>query len=329
MTPSQIVRRIAPTAALAVALGLCAAANAQQRDSLTLYELPDYRGASVTFYGDNANIGSTGFTNRAQSAQVIGTWRLCSGGGFRDRCETLSRNARDLSVYGLSGQIGSAQRLANGGYAAAPAYPAGREPAPRPDYATRAPRYTEQAPRYEAPQGYPLPPAQPRTAPMPSPRYGSAAAPAEGYDGPDPYRGGRGAQPAPDYSYDGGRTYRPSPEPRYDETGPGYRGAGAAEPLRDDVPRAMDAPRQGFDGPAVGDMAGVPGSTVVFFARPESRGADVAASGQGGADAFCRSQGLGPAVYFDQTQRARRATDAYGRIIGPGPVLRDVLCRRF
>lgn len=323
MTLSQIIRRIAPAAALASAAALSAAASAQQRDSLTLYEFPDYRGASVTFYGDNANIGSTGFTSRAQSAQVIGAWRVCSGGGFRDRCETLTRNVRDLSVYGLSRQVGSAQRLSTAGYAASPSYPPPRQPAP-------APGYVEPAPRYDAPPRYPAPPAQPRTAPAPDGRYTPAPAPApDSYYGPEGYRDGPAAQRGPGYGYGRGDAYPPPPEPRYDESRRRFDEPPAGERPRDRMPPAMDAPRGQFDGPPAADAGGVAGATAVFFPRPMSQGLDVRASGQGGADAFCRSQGLGPAVYFDDTQRARRTTDAYGRMAGPGPVLRDLLCRRF
>ena len=71
---------------------------------------------------------------------------------------------------------------------------------------------------------------------------------------------------------------------------------------------------------------GVQGRTVVFFARPSIGGNDVAARGQGAADQFCRASGLGPAVYFNQGERSRRAVDQDGRLVD-APALRDVLCR--
>jgi hypothetical protein len=57
---------------------------------------------------------------------------------------------------------------------------------------------------------------------------------------------------------------------------------------------------------------GVAGHTVVFFYRPQRAGADIPGQGHDLADAFCRDQGLGPALYY--------ATD--------GVILRDVLCQR-
>jgi hypothetical protein len=75
------------------------------------------------------------------------------------------------------------------------------------------------------------------------------------------------------------------------------------------------------------DRGGVEGARSVFFARPTVRGLDVAA-GANGANAFCRRQGLGPALYFDSSQRASRAVDPQGRAVGSSTVLRDLLCRR-
>lgn len=71
---------------------------------------------------------------------------------------------------------------------------------------------------------------------------------------------------------------------------------------------------------------GVQGRTAVFFARPNVQGADVAARGQASADQFCRASGYGPAIYYAQGERARRAVDVNGQIVD-APTLRDVLCR--
>jgi hypothetical protein len=220
------VNRFASLALAAAVVALPAAvAQAQTRDSLTLYAQPDYRGASVTFYGDHANIGSTGFTDKARSAQVIGAWSVCTGGGFRGRCERLTRNVRDLSAYGLSGQVGSARR--DGG----PDRPRGAVPPP-----------------------------------PPAPARDSARPPAV-------------SPPAP--------------------------------------------------APAVQSPGAVIGLTTTFFPRPTQGNMDVSAGRADAADRFCRSQGLGVAVYFDASQSAGRAVGADGRVTGPGPVLRDVLCRRY
>jgi len=198
MTAFRMVRPAAVLGAVcALTLAGPAAAQAPQRDSLTLYELPDYRGASVTFYGDHASVGNTGFADRAQSAQVIGTWRVCTGGGFRNQCEVLSGNVRNLAVYGLSRQVGSAQLLS--GQPAAPA------PYQSPPY--QAPSAYSPPP---ATQAYPLPPARP------SGSYAPYGAPQSGFPPYDPRydaRPGYGAQPTQPY-YD-----QPYPPPGAPATG--------------------------------------------------------------------------------------------------------------
>jgi len=69
------------------------------------------------------------------------------------------------------------------------------------------------------------------------------------------------------------------------------------------------------------------GARNVFFAYPAFRGSDIAAT-PGAADRFCRANRLGPSSYFDTSARSNRPVDADGRYLPPGPVLRDVLCRR-
>jgi hypothetical protein len=261
---------------LAAALGgLAAPALAQQSRypySLTLYDQPDYRGGSVTFYGDNANIGSTGFANRARSAQIRGTWRLCEGGGYRSRCEVLNVNIPDLETYGFSRRVGSAQLLG----------PATTTPAPR------QPPPQEPAPRGPAPG----PEARPYGPGAPAIPYESLPQEPPAVDAPlaAPSRFGR----------------------------PPYATPPALPPSSWPAPPAA----------AIDDAGSAQGGTAVFFPVPTLRGASVAAWTPGAADSFCRTRGLGEAIYFDQSQVQRDAVDVSGRPAGEGPVLRDVLCRR-
>ncbi len=76
------------------------------------------------------------------------------------------------------------------------------------------------------------------------------------------------------------------------------------------------------------DAKGIEGTRTVFFPRPTIGGLDVAA-GDRGADTFCRRQGLGSAVWYDSSERAREAVAPDGRRIGGSTVLRDLLCRRY
>ena len=77
-----------------------------------------------------------------------------------------------------------------------------------------------------------------------------------------------------------------------------------------------------------GGSRGVDGARTVFFARPTVRGVDVAA-GDRGANAFCRAQGLGGAVWFDSSDRASQAVGPDGELVGRSSVIRDLLCRKY
>ena len=87
----------------------------------------------------------------------------------------------------------------------------------------------------------------------------------------------------------------------------------------DDAPRGRPRGR---------DARGIEGARTVFFPRPSVDGLDLAA-GDNGANRFCRNQGLGPAVWFDSSERAPQALGPEGQIVGRSPVLRDLLCRRY
>jgi hypothetical protein len=258
----------APLAGLFAVAGLAlagpACAQIQREFSLTLYDQPDYRGASVTFYADNPDIGSTGFAARARSAQVRGTWRVCDGGGYRNRCEVLSANVRDLADYGLAGRVGSTQLLSG-----------------------------QPAATY---------------APAPAPPVAYAPPPVAAY--PDRYDQGRDRYPPP--------RSEPGPYSRPDVVAPDY-------------PPAVDAPPRPYGTsapPYRPDDRGIEGLTAVYFADPTLGGQDVSAWSPRAADGFCRVQGLGAAIYFDQSRRSPRAVDPDGRAVGEGPVLADVLCRK-
>jgi beta/gamma crystallin len=77
------------------------------RPRLVLYDRARYRGASRAL--DNASGGLGGFGNRAQSAQVIGTWELCDGASFSGRCVTVSQNVPNLGSLGMNNRVSSAR----------------------------------------------------------------------------------------------------------------------------------------------------------------------------------------------------------------------------
>jgi hypothetical protein len=336
MTSPNLSRVVILAAALG-GLALPVAAQTRYPYSLTLYDQPDYRGGSVTFYGDNANIGSTGFASRARSAQIRGAWRLCEGGGYRNRCEVLNLNIRDLDAYGFSGRVGSAQLL--GPAAPQPAPQAG--PAP-PAYvpAPYLPPAPPAAPYRPAPYAVPAPYTAPAPVPSAPPsRFAPYNTPAPAAIAPTyvaPYAAGS-YEPIPDTlppAVDApltapsrfGRSYDPPP---IAATPRGYGPPAYPAPDAQAAPMPpQPAPYQ--PGPVAQSYASDPaqGATTVFFPFPTVRGADVSAASPRAADSFCRVQGLGPAIHFDQSQRFPRAVDIDGRAVGEGPVLRDVLCRR-
>lgn len=203
------VALLAFTVALAVALPAGAQSRERRRTGearLTLYELPNFQGRSVELYADAPNLADVGFNDRARSARVEGSWRLCEDRNYRSRCEPFADDVRDFAPFSFNAMVSSVQQV-------------------------------------------------------------------------------------------GGRPGRP-----------GFEGP------------SMTRPVLGRDG--------VEGRSVVFFRRPSLNGTDVAANGQASADAYCRQVGLGAAVYFDASDRAREALGGDGRVYPNAPVLRDVLCRR-
>jgi hypothetical protein len=93
------------------------------------------------------------------------------------------------------------------------------------------------------------------------------------------------------------------------------------------------AGRPGSGGPGPGfpggpGVRGAEGTVTVLFPRPTLGGIDVAAGGRG-ADMYCRRQGLGPAVWFDSSQRAHEAVGPDGELVGRSSVIRDLLCRKY
>lgn len=73
---------------------------------------------------------------------------------------------------------------------------------------------------------------------------------------------------------------------------------------------------------------GAEGARTVFFPYPRMGGREVAANPRS-ADAFCRANRLGPAIWFDNGDRARDLVDGDGRYAGDGAALRDLLCRKY
>lgn len=195
-----MLKSITLAALAAAALAAPAAAQPYRGASVTLYDQPNFQGASVTITQSTPDLGRWRFNDRARSARFEGRWLICEHDSFKGRCQEVRGDVPDLNQYRLAEQISSLEPIGGGG----------------------------------RPGGFP---------------------------------GGGGSR-------------------------------------------------------------GVEGSRTVFFARPTVRGIDVAA-GDRGADAFCRAQGLGQAVWYDSGERASQAIGPDGDMVGRSSVLRDLLCRKY
>jgi hypothetical protein len=106
LAAALLLAQASPAAVFAATAG--GGAPVVQEPSLTLYDMPGFRGRSVTLFADNLDLSDTGVVGKARSAQVIGQWRVCEAPGWRGRCQTLNRNIADLAAFDLAGRIVSA-----------------------------------------------------------------------------------------------------------------------------------------------------------------------------------------------------------------------------
>jgi hypothetical protein len=77
------------------------------RQSITVYQDSNYRGASTRFDGEVANLGSSGFNDQISSVQVQGEWEACTDAYFRGRCQTFTGDVRNLTIMGMNDSISS------------------------------------------------------------------------------------------------------------------------------------------------------------------------------------------------------------------------------
>ncbi len=124
------MKAILAGAAIAAALASSGAAQ-PARSSITFFDGPNYQGASATFFGDVADLATARFDHRARSVRVSGTWLVCEGAAFRNRCVTLSASVADLGAYDLIQRIVSA-RQTNGSFTPPPPPPPPPPPEPLP-----------------------------------------------------------------------------------------------------------------------------------------------------------------------------------------------------
>jgi hypothetical protein len=106
--------------AMIAAAGAATAVDAQDRDRrggrggqprIILYENPNFQGRSVSFYADASNLSDQSFNDRARSARITGSWRLCEDKNYRSRCEPFADDVADLGAYDFGARVSSLQQV--------------------------------------------------------------------------------------------------------------------------------------------------------------------------------------------------------------------------
>jgi hypothetical protein len=102
-------------AAMATSASFIAAANAQGRPQIILYQEDNFRGAQLALGGDAPRIKQMHFDDRASSVRVLsGVWELCSDDVFKGRCITVSRDEPRLDRLGMDDAISSVRLVSRG-----------------------------------------------------------------------------------------------------------------------------------------------------------------------------------------------------------------------
>lgn len=77
------------------------------RQSITVYQDSNFRGASQRFDGEIANLGNSGLNDQISSMELRGSWEVCTDAYFRGRCQTFTSDIRNLSGVAMNDRISS------------------------------------------------------------------------------------------------------------------------------------------------------------------------------------------------------------------------------
>ncbi|GAA0391125.1 hypothetical protein GCM10009093_17210 [Brevundimonas terrae] len=91
--------------------------NGGRGGSITVYRDSDYRGQSLTFDREVANLRNHGMNDAVSSIRFSrnsGTWEICTDANFRGRCERISSDTRDLTRLRLNDTISSMRPVGRG-----------------------------------------------------------------------------------------------------------------------------------------------------------------------------------------------------------------------
>jgi hypothetical protein len=85
------------------------------RNSITVYRDSNYRGQSMEFNGEIANLRNTGFNDVISSFRMRGEWEFCTDANFRGDCRTFNSDVTNLQSYNLNDKISSLRPVRRGG----------------------------------------------------------------------------------------------------------------------------------------------------------------------------------------------------------------------
>ncbi|HUH10484.1 MAG TPA: beta/gamma crystallin-related protein [Brevundimonas sp.] len=85
------------------------------RNSLIVYRDSNYRGQSMEFNGEIANLRNTGFNDMISSFRMRGEWEFCTDANFRGDCRTFNNDVTNLQSYNLNDKISSMRPVRRGG----------------------------------------------------------------------------------------------------------------------------------------------------------------------------------------------------------------------
>jgi len=77
------------------------------RNAITVYEDSDYRGRSMVFNGEVANLERTGMNDRISSIRARGRWEVCTDAYFRGSCRVIDGDERNFGSSGFNDRISS------------------------------------------------------------------------------------------------------------------------------------------------------------------------------------------------------------------------------
>ena len=77
--------------------------------SIIVYELPNFKGSTLTFERQVASLAALSFNDKIASVKIQGTrdWVLCEHRNFMGKCVRVHMKAKDLKRLQIAGQVSS------------------------------------------------------------------------------------------------------------------------------------------------------------------------------------------------------------------------------